>query len=542
MPRYYPIIINSLLLVTLSLSIAGCGIRETNVERGNREQILYIGNGTEPEGLDPHIVTGVTEHNIISALFEGLVSEDPIDLHPVPGMAKNWEVFEDGKRYIFYIREDAIWSNGDAVTAYDFVYSYERILSPALAAEYAYMLYAMENARAFNAREITDFSAVGAKALDDKKLEIRLERPIPYFLELQSHYSWWPVHPPTIEKFGGMTERGTHWTRPENIVSNGPFNLTDWMINQRIKVRKNLHYWDAEKVKLNGINFLPIDSRDTEERAFRVGYIHLTQTIPLHRVDYYRNERPDSSRFDTYLGTYCYLFNVNTPPLDDIRVRKALSLSLNREEITQYVTRAGQKSAYHFTPPDTGGYNARARIDYDSEKAQDLLAKAGYPNGEGFPEIELLYNTSESHRTLAEAIQQIWKKVLNIEIKLLNQEWKVFLNSLHSKNYQIGRFGWIGDYNDPNTFLDLWVTDGGNNRTGWSNPEYDNLISLASKTFAKEERFNYFQDAEEILLEELPVMPIYFYMRSLLIQPSVRGWHPNILDHHPYKYVYLDSE
>ncbi len=524
------------------MSIAGCGIRETNVERGNREQILYIGNGTEPEGLDPHIVTGVPEHNIVSALFEGLVSEDPIDLHPVPGVAKSWEVFEEGKRYIFHFREDAVWSNGDAVTAHDFVYSYERILSPDLAAENAYMLYAMKNARAFNGREITDFSLVGVKAHGDKKLEIILESPIPYFLELQSHLSWWPVHPPTVEKFGGMTERGTPWTRPGNIVSNGPFTLKDWIINQRISVKKNPLYWDAEQVKLNEIRFLPIESRDAEERAFRVGYIHITNTIPFHRVDYYLEERPDMSRFDTYLGTYCYLFNVNSPPLDDIRVRKALSLSLNRDEITQYVTRAGQQSAYHFTPPDTGGYNARARIEYDSEKARDLLAQAGYPDGEGFPELELLYNTSERHRTLAEAIQQIWKKALNIKIKLLNQEWKVFLNSMHSKNYQIGRFGWIGDYNDPNTFLDLWITDGGNNRTGWSNLEYDNLISLASKNLAKEERFSHFQDAEEILLEELPVMPIYFYVRSLLIQPSVRGWHPNILDRHPYKHVYLDSE
>lgn len=541
MKKLYLILINSLLITILSLINFGCGVQETNVERGNREQILYIGNGSEPEGLDPHIVTGVTEHNIISALFEGLVSEDPIDLHPVPGVAEYWEVFEKGKRYVFHIREDAFWSNGDAVTAHDFVYSYKRILSPALAAKYAYMLYVMKNARAFNVGEFTDFSNVGAKALDDKRLEIVLETQIPYFLELQNHYSWWPVHKSTIEKFGEMTERGTSWTKPENIVSNGPFNLKNWRINQSISVKKNLNYWDAENVTLNGINFLPIDSRDSEERAFRVGYIHITQSIPLHRIDYYRNERPDLSRFDTYLGTYCYLFNIKLPPLNDIRVRKALSLSLNREEITQYITRAGQQPAYHFTPPDTRGYNTKARIEYDIEKAKVLLAEAGYPGGQGFPVLELLYNTSESHHTLAEAIQQMWKKTLNIEIKLLNQEWKVFLNSMHSKNYQIGRFGWIGDYNDPNTFLDMWVTDGGNNRTGWSNSEYDKLISLASKTLVKEERFNHFQDAEAILLEELPVMPIYFYVRSLLIQPSVRGWYPNILDHHPYKSVSLEA-
>ena len=536
------IIRRGIIAAFICFCFVGCGIQETNVERGNRDQILFLGNGTEPEGLDPHIVTGVPEHNIISALFEGLVSEDPIDLHPVPGVAESWEVSDEGKKYIFHFRDNAIWSNGDAVTAHDFVYSYERMLSPALAAGYAYMLYVMKNARAFNAGEITDFSLVGAKALDEKNLEITLEGPTPYFLELQNHYSWWPVHPPTIEKFGGMTKRGTLWTRPGNIISNGSHTLDDWMINQWIIVKKNPLYWDADKVKLKGIHFLPIDSRDTEERAFRVGHIHLSSTIPLHRVDYYLNERPDMARFDTYLGTYCYLFNVNSPPLNDIRVRKALSLSLNRENITQHVMRAGQKSAYHFTPPHTGGYNARARLEYNVGQARALLAEAGYPHGEGFPEVELLYNTSESHRTLAEAIQQMWKKTLNIEIKLLNQEWKVFLDSVQNKNYQIGRFGWIGDYNDPNTFLDMWVTDGGNNRTGWSNAEYDKLIILASKTVDKEQRFNYFQRAEEILLEESPIIPIYFYVSSLLIHPSVRGWHSNILNRHPYKYVYLEGE
>ncbi len=531
-----------ILLLAIYLNVVACGIPETNVERGNREQILFIGNGTEPEGLDPHITTGVSEHNIISALFEGLVSEDPIDLHPVPGVAESWDIAEEGTKYIFHLRHEAVWSNGDAVTAHDFLYSYQRILSPAMAAEYAYMLYPMKNARAFNVGEITDFSLVGVKAIDDKLLEIILEAPTPYFLELQNHYSWWPVHPPTIEEFGGMTKRGTLWARPENMVCNGPFTLDSWKINQSIIVKKNPLYWDSDKVRLKGIHFMPIDSRDAEERAFRVGYIHLTHTIPLHRVDYYRTQRPDVGRFDTYLGTYYYLINVTKPPLNDKRIRKALSLALNREAISEHVSRAGEKPAYHFTPPGTGGYMAERQLEYNLEEARSMLADAGFPNGEGLPEIELLYNTSEAHRTIAEAIQQMWSDSLNIKIKLYNQEWKVYLNTRQGMNYQIARAGWIGDYNDPNTFLDMFVTGGGNNHTGWSNPEYDSLIASASRATDSSERLAFFQKAEQILLGELPIIPIYFYVRSLLIESSVRGWHPNVLDHHPYKFVYLEAK
>ena len=526
----------------LALCLFGCGRKETNVARGVREQILFKGNGTEPAGLDPHVVTGVPEHNILSAMFEGLVSENPVDLHPEPGVAKSWEISEDGRTYTFHFRDNAMWSNGDPVRARDFVYSFRRILSPGLGAEYAYMLYPLRNGKAFNTGKIDDFSEVGVKADDDLTLIIELENPTPYFLELLNHYSWWPVHPPTIEKFGKIDQRGTQWTRPGNIVTNGAFTLKDWQINRHIVVEKNPLYWDAEKVKLTEIHFLPIDSADTEERAFRTGYIHLTETIPMHRINYYMENRPELMRLDPYLGTYYYRINTRVPPLGDKRVRRALALTINREDITRYITRGGQLPAYFLTPPNTSGYTARARFEYNVEQARELLAEAGFPGGRGFPDLEILYNTSEGHRSIAEAIQQMWKEALNIKVKLLNEEWKVYLASVANGDFQISRAGWIGDYNDPNTFLDMWLTGGGNNMTGWSNSEYDQLIELAGRTIDTRERFEYFQQAEAILMDELPVIPIYFYVRNLLIHPSVKGWHPTILDHHPYKFVSLMRE
>lgn len=519
---------------------AGCGRRETLVSRGDREQVLYLGNGTEPKGLDPHVVTGVSEHNIISALLEGLVAEDPQTLKPVPGVAETWEVSDDACVYTFHLRADARWSNGDPVVAEDFVYSFRRMLSPGLAAEYAYMLYPLKNARRFNLGEIKEFSEIGAEARDERTLVLHLEHPVPYFLELLNHYSWWPVHRPTIEAFGKIDDRDTAWTRAGNFVGNGPFVLASWEINREIVVTASPTYWDAKTVRLREIHFLPIDSADTEERSFRDGRIHVSSTVPLHRIDYYRQNQPENIRFDTYLGTYFYRLNTQHKPLDDVRVRLALAKSIDREQLTEFVLKGGQRPAYHLTPPDTGGYTCRTCFETDLSQARALLAEAGFPDGKGFPTLELLYNTSEAHRTLAEAIQQMWRSALNIEINLVNQEWKVYLDSMKRQDYDIARASWIGDYNDPNTFLDMFVTDGGNNRTGWSNQHYDELIARTGEAQSPPARYELFQEAEAILLGEMPIIPVYFYVRAMLIRQSVQGWYPTLLDHHPYKYVRLE--
>ncbi len=531
----------SLPLLSLLILITGCTKRETRVQHGNRDKILHLGNSSEPKDLDPHLVTGVTEHNIMSALLEGLVAENPETLAPIPGTALRWDISDDALVYTFYLRPDAKWSNGDYVTASDFIFSYKRILTPALGSPYAYMLYCLKNAEAYNKGEITDFDLVGVKAVDPKTLQLTLRAPTPYFLSLLNHFSWFPLHPATILAHGDISTIGSQWTKPGNYVGNGPFVLTTWQANKKISVTKSETYWDRCNVKLNAINFYPIGDHTIEEHAFRAGQLHVTGTVPIDRIDYYQTCKPDLLHLDPYLGCYYYLFNVNKPPLDNPKVRQALSLSINREQITKHVTKGNESPAYNFTPPNTGGYTAQSKIHGDLETARKLLAEAGYPDGKGFPTLTLLYNTADSHARIAEVIQQMWMTALNIKIELVNMEWKVYLSQTQTGNYDIARAGWISDYVDPNSFLDLWITDGGNNRTGWSNPEYDKHIRAASETQNITKRFDHFQQAEKILMQESPIMPIYFYRSKSLIKPSVKGWHPTLLDHHPYKHITLEG-
>lgn len=522
---------------------AGGGSKITGASQEDiQNQILRLGNGNEPQGLDPHLVTGVIEHRIITALLEGLVAEDPHDLSPVnDGVAESWDISEDQKTYTFHLRESARWSNGDPVTSMDFVESYKRMLTPVLASEYAYMLHIVENAKAYNEGEIDDFSKVGFEAPDEKTLIVRLNHPTPYFLSLLNHYSWFPVHIPTIEKHGPVYERGSRWTRAENFVGNGPFVLKEWSPNEVIVVEKNPNYWDADTVKLNEIHFYPIESETTEERNFRSGKLHVTYVLPLTKIPVYQKNNPDLIRIDDYLATYFYRINVTRPPLNDVRVRQALTMAIDRESIVNNILKGGQKPALSLIPPSTAGYTSKNHQDQDFEKAREMLAEAGFPNGEGFPKLELLYNTLEQHRTIAEAIQQMWKENLNINVELVNQEWKVYLDTQKNLNYDICRAGWTGDYVDPNTFMDMWYEGGGNNDTGWVNKEYEALVDKASMTADKEERLELFQQAEKILLEESPIIPIYYYTRFYAIDPAVQGWHPTIFNHHPYKHLSLKA-
>lgn len=528
------------LLLAVTALLSACGSGESNVSSGNREKILHWGNGTEPQELDPHIVTGVPEHHIIVALLEGLVLKDSTTLEPRPGVAERWEISDDGKVYTFYLRSDARWSNGDSVTAEDFRWSWQRALSPALGNVYAYMYFPIVNAEAFATGKIDDFSQVGVKVLDSHTLQVSLNNPTPYFLQLLDHYSMFPVHRPTIERFGAADERGTLWTRAGNFVGNGAFTLKQWELNRVVIVERNPYYWGADKVKLNQIHFYPTDNTSTEERMFRAGQLHVTGTVPVDKIQLYREKHPELIHIDSYLGTYYYRINTRVKHLQDPRVRRALALSIDREQIVRHVTKAGEIPATTFTPPDTMGYTAHSDLGFDPQRARQLMAAAGHPDGKDFPTLELLYNTSEGHRKIAVAIQQMWKKNLNIDIQLHNQDWKVYLDSVNSGNYQIARAGWIGDYVDPNSFLDMWITDGGNNQTGWSNARYDELIlQTAPQAKDRNARYQAFLEAESILLDELPLIPIYTYVSKKLVQPSVRGLHGNLLDYHNYKAIDL---
>lgn len=532
----------TLIILFCLLLITGCSGGESNVTTGNRDGILHWGNGTDPQELDPHIVTGVPEHHILTALLEGLVLKDPSTLEPTPGVAERWEVSSDGKIYTFHLRHNAKWSNGDPVTAHDFAWSWWRALQPALGNQYAYMFFPVKNAEAYLNQKIKDFSQVGVKVLDDYTLRVELSNPTPYFLQLLDHYSMFPVHRPTIEKFGAADERGSLWTRPGNFVGNGPFMLTEWQLFKKVDVAKNPYYWDSAAVKLNGIRFHPTENVTTEERMFRSGQLHHTASIPIDKVAVYKKNNPELLHSHPYLGNYFYRINTKSPHLSDKRVRRALAMSINGQQIVEQVTKGGEVPAYTFTPPDTLGYTAKGGFEFNPEKARQLLADAGYPNGEGFPVTELLYNTSEGHRKIAVAIQQMWNQYLGVNIILNNQDWKVYLNSVDNGDYAIARAGWIGDYVDPNTFLDMWITGGGNNRTGWSNARYDELIlKLAPTASDRETRYKLMAEAEAILLDEMPVIPIYIYNSKSLVHPSLKGLTPNILDYTVYKNLSLDS-
>ena len=521
--------------------LAGCsksepkaGLSTSAVSTGQRT-VLNFGNGTEPQDIDPQIVTGVPENKIVNALFEGLVAEGPTGADTVGGVAERWEISEDGRVYTFFLRTTAKWSNGDPVTAQDFVASYRRILTPSLGAEYAYKLHHVVGAEAFNKGELKDFAQVGLAAPDAHTLRITLKHRAPFLIEAMKHYSWFPVHTPTVEKFGGLARKGTAWTRPENLVGNGPFVLKEWRPNQRIVVTRSPTYWDREQVKLETINFLPTESIDTEERMFRTGQVDRTNELPNTKIDTYKRDYAGSYRQDPYFGVYFYRVNVTKAPLNDKRVRRALALAIDRESLVRNVTRGGQQPAYNFCPPSPM-FTSQARIDGDLAEAKRLLAEAGFPAGRGFPKVDILYNTSENHRAIAEAIQQMWRTRLGVEIGLANQEWKVYLDSQDTLNYDLCRAGWIADYTDPNTFMDMWVTGGGNNDTGWSNATYDALVRTSLAAGSEQERLASYQQMEAILADELPIIPIYFYTRVFAVNPKLR-FVPNTIDNRNWKFV-----
>jgi oligopeptide transport system substrate-binding protein len=527
-------------LLFAAVLLAGCGPRETAVEHGNREQILHRGIGHDLADLDPHLATLASDYNVLSALLEGLVSEDPVDLHPVPGVAERWELSPDRLTYTFTLRPDARWSNGDPVTAQDFIASWRRMLTPSLGASNATLLYVIQGAEAFN-KGAAGFDQVGLVAPNAHTLRVTLEHPTPYFLSLLNHTAWFPIHEPTIAKYGPVDRRGNPWARPGRFVGNGPFNLKSWRHGQEIVVEKSLTYWDHARVRLTAIHFHAIDSLDTEERAFRTGQLHLTEALPPGKIDTYRHNSPHLLRIDPLLGTEFFRFNVTRPFLNDPRIRRALALAVDRPALVDKILRGGQTPATAFTPPGIAGYTPTAAIPTDFDQARRLLADAGYPGGKGLPTFELLYNSSETHRVVAEAVQEMWRRELGVEVRLVNQELKGVLDARRTGDFQILRSVWTADYADPSSFLDIWRSDSGNNYTGWASPDYDELLFTAARTSDPAARNALFQKAEALLLASAPFIPLYHYTHVFLIQPSVKGWYPTVLDHHPYKAVWLEK-
>lgn len=505
-------------------------------------QVFTFNNGAEPETLDPQIVTGVPEHRLTGNLFEALVTQHPETLQPVPGVAERWDVSPDGVVYTFHLRKNAKWSDGQPLTATDFRDSWQRLLEPATAAQYAYMLYPVKGAEAYNKqgsegpdgvkRPPVAFGQVGVEAVDAHTLRVTLERPCAYFLDLAAFDSLAPVPLRVIRA------HGDRWVRPETLVCNGPFKLGEWRPNQRIVLVKNEHYWDRDFVKLEQVVALPLEDMDTAFKMFQQGECDWLNDVPLGKLA--EIQRLPEFYVSPYLGTYFYRFNVTKKPFDDARVRRAMSMCIDREAITRDLLRAGQVPATWFTPA-MPGYEPPRGLGFDRERARRLLAEAGYPDGKGFPTVELLYNTLEAHKVVAENLVQQWRENLGVTVSLRNSEWKVYLNDVQHLQYQIARAAWIGDYLDPNTFLDMFVTGGGNNNTGWSNARYDALIAQAARELDPKKRMAVFQEAERLLIEEeMPVLPLYIYVNKGLLKETVGGWYENVRDQHPLKYLWKE--
>lgn len=502
---------------------------------------LRVGNGDEPRDLDPHVVTGIPEVKIINALLEGLLTYHPSsDTEPAPGAAQAWQVSDDGLTWHFFLRPDGRWSNGDPVTAHDFVFAWQRALSPALGCEYADWFFMIRNAEAFNSGLLTDFSKVGIHAADDLTFVVQLNAPVPDFIHIILNHSFLPVHRPTIERHGPIDRRGSGWSRPPHFVGNGPFQLVDWQPNARIRVERNPFYWDAHSVRLDAIEFFPINDEHTEQRMFDANRLHITNSVPVNRRDWYRAHQPDALRQDPYAGVYFYRLNTTVPPLDDPRVRKALHAAIDKERIVSRILRSGERPAFAVVPDGLAGYHPPASDSFAPVYARNLLAEAGFPNGTGFPSLELLFNTSDNHRMIAVAIQDMWRQHLGIEVTLHNQEWQTYLSTTKKMNYNIARAGWIGSVY-PWSFLRIYTTANPNNETGWSNPAFDQLIDQAIHTIDPTQRLSLTYQAESLLLQDLPILPIFWYTNVFLIHPNVQGWNPKLLDLRNYKDVWLQN-
>ena len=516
-----------LLLACCLLLSSGCSPHQQHAD------LIFI-NGAEPETLDPALITGQPEGRIVNALFEGLLR---FDRHgqSVPGVASSWEISPDRKTYTFHLRPEARWSDGKRVTAHDFMTSWQRTLDPVTTSAYNYQLFSIAGAEDFASGKNHDFSKVGVTAPNDSTLIVILRQPTSYFLDLCAFPTLYPVRTDLIAKYGD------DWVKPGLLVGNGAYLLDAWRVNDSVKLRKNSLYWDATHVQLGSADVLPISQANVAYNFYAAGQADLIMDkglAPPSLLDALKS-RPDFHAAP-FLGSYFLRFNSSKPPFNDPRVRKAFSMAIDRKSITTKITRAGESTALSFVPPGIPGYTAPEGLPENAQEARRLLAEAGFPGGKGFPLTTYLYSEGELNEGVAVELQSMWQEQLGVTVQLARQEWKVYLNSLGSLDYGIARSSWVGDYPDPNTFLDLFLSGSGNNRTGWSNATYDLLIAEAAAESDPGKRLEILRKAEGFLVcEEAPIAPLFFYVGIQLYDSErLGGIEANVLDEHPLREMY----
>ena len=506
----------------LSITVTGCGTGGTSTPTPSKEMKTSYNSGAEPKTLDPQMSNGIPEAIDEMNLFEGLTRLDKNNVAQ-PAIAEKIDISADGLKYTFHLR-DSKFSNGDPLTAEDFKFAWMHAMDPASAAEYAYQVADyIKGGAAYNAK-IGKVEDVGIKVIDPKTLEVTLENPTPYFMALVAFPTYYPVDKKVVET-------NKDWNlKAETFVSNGPFKMKSWAHNDKIVLVKNENYWDANSVKLSELTLSLIEDRKAAVTAYEAGQIDgVDNGVPADDVE--RLVKSGDLKVEPQIGTYYYRFNVTKKPYDDPRVRQALAMAIDRKKIVDTVHQTGEKSAFAFTPYGINDADPSKQFrdvggDYfkeDLAKAKQLLADAGFPDGKGFPEIKILFNSDPNHEKIATIIQDMWSKNLGVKSSLRPEEWKVYQESEQKLNYDVARAAWIGDYLDPMTFLDMFVKDGGNNQTGWANPQYDALIAGAKKNADPKARMQQLHDAEKILMTEMPIMPINFYLSKYTAKPYVKG-------------------
>jgi oligopeptide transport system substrate-binding protein len=552
------------LMLAMSVILTGCFSQDqsdgkgsnnaSNDKESNEPKILHLNNNSEPGSLHPGKAQGTHDSWVLEHVMEGLTKKSP-EGSIEPGMAKEWTVSEDGLVYTFTLRDGVTWSNGDPVTAQDFEFAWKYALNPYTASEYAYQLYYLKGGAAFNSanvkegdpNKVTDEQlkaledAVGVKALDEKTLQVTLEQPTPYFLDLTSFYTYYPVNKK-------VQEANPDWANEAaTYVSNGAFKLVEWKHKESIKLVKNENYYDKDRINLDEVHFVILEDENTAWQMYRSGELDLVYPLPTDVIGQLSESQDPELIIGDDLATYFYRFNTTKKPFNNVKVRKALAMAIDRNAIVQYVTQGGQRGAYGLVPPGIpdveGDFQANTGnlFEENIEQAKQLLAEGLKEEGlTAMPEFVILYNTSDAHKKIAEAIQEMWRKNLGVNVTLENVEFQVKIDREDALEYDVSRAGWIGDYVDPMTFIDMFVSNGQQNDTGWGNAEYDRLVNEAKTTMDQEVRMKNMHEAEKILMEEMPIMPIYFYTAPYAQKPYVKGIFKPV-NRYP-QFIYADIE
>jgi oligopeptide transport system substrate-binding protein len=502
-------------------------------------QVLRIGNGSEPATLDPQLTENSQDHHIERDLFEGLVYIDK-NGKPVPGQAESWTLSPDGLTYTFKLRAGLKWSNGDPLTAEDFAWSWRRAVNPATGSKYSFLFFPIKNGEAIVTGADKKIDDLGVRAVDPQTFEVTLKAPTGYFLALLGHSTFLPVHRASVEKFGNQ------FTRAGNLVSNGPFVLKEWTPQSRVVAVKNPNYWDAANTHLAEVDYYPIENQNEELKRYRAGEIDVTNEVPSDQVDFIKKDLPGQLHIDPLLGTYYLGFNMTKPPFNDNpKLREAINMVIDREAIVSKITKTGEVPAYSWVPPGLPGYESQF-VEWKDwpmaqriAKAKELYKEAGYGPDKPLT-VDLRYNTSENHKKIMIAVAAMIHQALGINASLVNEEFKVFLETRKEKKVtQLFRDGWLADYADPNSFAELLQSTSGLNDMGYNNPDYDKLVQTASMTVDPAKRDELLQQAEKLVVTDLPIVPIYGYTNKRLIKPYVVGFDLNILGYFYSKNVYI---